>query len=191
MSMKGEFRGWPGTGKVLPRAFFERPATEVAPDLLGMALCRWMAPGKVVRHRIVEVEAYEGPEDLASHAARGRTPRNEVMFGPPGLYYVYLCYGMHWLLNVVCGPRGYPSAVLFRGIESVSGPGRLTRHLRIDGSLNRAWTGRSSGLWMESPIGLERLRRDDWVSGPRVGVGYAGPFWSTVPYRFRLTRTDG
>jgi len=82
-----------------------------------------------------------GPDDLASHAARGRTKRNKVMFGPPGMFYVYFVYGMHWMLNVVTGPVGYPAAVLIRGIEGIQGPGRLTKALRINGNLN----GRAAG----------------------------------------------
>jgi len=85
---------------------WQQSARVVAPGLLGRWLCRRGADGQVTRWRITEVEAYCGPRDRASHAARGETPRNRVMFGPPGFWYVYLCYGVHWMLNLVTGPKG-------------------------------------------------------------------------------------
>src|SRR5688500_16572959 len=93
----------------LPPAFFPRPAEHVARDLLGKRLVRDMG-GAVIGSTVVETEAYVGPHDLACHAARGRTARTEVMFGPPGTAYIYLIYGLHWMLNVVTGDEGYPAA---------------------------------------------------------------------------------
>src|SRR5262249_55249136 len=139
----------------LPRAFFERPVTLVARELLGAHLVRRLPRGKVIVGRIVEVEAYDGPEDRACHAWHGRTPRTEVMFGPAGHAYVYFVYGLHHCLHVVTGPVGYPAAVLVRAAEPAagarwmdagrakpeqiaSGPGRLARAFQIDLSLNRA-----------------------------------------------------
>ena len=135
------------------RSFFERPVTAVAPDLLGMVLACGDRAG-----RIVEVEAYGGADDPASHGHRGRTPRNEVMFGPPGRLYVYFTYGMHWCANVVCEPDGHCGAVLLRalaplrGTEAMwadrpaarrerdlcSGPAKLTAALGIDRRHNGA-----------------------------------------------------
>ncbi|MCY3559715.1 MAG: DNA-3-methyladenine glycosylase [bacterium] len=135
------------------RGFFERPVAAVAPELLGMVLACGDRAG-----RIVEVEAYGGAEDPASHGHRGRTPRNEVMFGPPGRLYVYFSYGMHWCANVVCEPEGRCGAVLLRalaplrGVEDMwadrpkarrtrdlcSGPAKLTAALGIDGHHNGA-----------------------------------------------------
>ena len=104
------------SSRPLSRTFFDRPADRVARDLLGSRLVVRGADGRLTRHVVVETEAYLGAHDLACHAARGMTPRNAVMFGPAGVWYVYLCYGMHWMLNVVTGPRGVPAAVLIRGV---------------------------------------------------------------------------
>ena len=132
---------------------------------------------------LTEVEAYDGPEDLASHASKGRTPRTEVMFGPAGVFYVYLIYGMHWMLNVVTGEPGYPAAVLIRGTTNISGPGRITARLQIDKSLNGRPAKKSSGLWFENHsivIPVELIE-----TTPRIGVEYSVD-WSRVPYRFIL-----
>ena len=127
---------------VLPREFYDRPAERVAPDVLGKWLIR-RVDGVDRIGRIVEVEAYLGPHDLASHSSKGRTARTEVMFGEPGHAYVYLIYGMHHCFNVVAGPGEHASAVLIRAIEPISriegatnGPGRLCRALGIDRRLN-------------------------------------------------------
>lgn len=165
--------------------FFRRPALEVAPDLIGSVICRKRG-GEVVRDWIVEVEAYDGFEDKASHASRGETPRNGVMFGAPGHWYVYLCYGMHWLLNISCGPRGYPAAVLLRGIKGIAGPGRLTRRMGVDGEQNGTEARPASGLWIETGLSPAERKRLRVKTLPRVGVDYAGPIWASKPYRYLL-----
>jgi len=170
----------------LPPAFFKRSALEVAPDLIGSVLCRKWG-NEVWRDWIVEVEAYDGFEDRASHASRGETPRNSVMFGPPGCWYVYLCYGMHWLLNVSCGPRGYPAAVLVRGLAGVAGPGRLTRRWGVDGEVNGAPARPGSGLWIESGLAVAERQELPVQRSPRVGVSYAGPIWAAKPYRWSFS----
>ena len=143
-----------------------------------------MPDGSVRRLRITETEAYHGPEDRACHASKGRTARTEVMFGPAGCWYVYLCYGMHEMLNLVTGPRDWPAAVLIRGVEELTGPGRLTRALSISRELNGAAAVEACGLWIESAeVGL--VAEDEIVDGPRVGVDYAGPEWAGKPWRFR------
>jgi len=163
----------------------ENPDTvAVARSLLGCTLVVRGAPGRVRRHRIAETEAYHGPEDRASHAFRGMTPRNAVMFGPAGRWYVYLCYGVHEMLNVVTGPPGFPAAVLIRGVEGVVGPGRVTRSLGIDRRFNARPLGRATGLWIEDREASLTLA--DTMAGPRVGVDYAGREWATRPWRFRL-----
>jgi len=133
---------------ILPPTFFDRQAEIVARDLPGRRLVRWLA-GKRVALTITETEAYLGPHDLACHAARGRTARTEVLYGPPGTLYIYLVYGLHWMLNVVTGPAGYPAAVLIRGAGELSGPGKLARGLVIDGALNGRCAAPQSGLWFE------------------------------------------
>src|SRR3954468_3264494 len=166
---------------VLPMKLFERPVLEVAKGLIGASLVRRMPDGEIISSMLTEVEAYDGPLDLASHASRGRTPRTEVMFGPAGVFYVYLIYGMHWMLNVVTGEPGYPAAVLIRGTATISGPGRITTRLKIDKSLNGKPAKKSSGLWFEDrsiTVPDERIE-----ATPRIGVEYSGE-WSQVPYRF-------
>ncbi len=161
---------------------WHKPARVVAPQLLGRWLCRRDGQGGVVRVRIVETEAYCGPRDRASHASRGLTPRNRVMFGPPGYWYVYLCYGVHWMLNLVTGPEGYPSAVLLRGVEGAVGPGRLTKALKVTKGFDGLPCAEATGLWIEGPQALPpRTRRR---RGPRIGVDYAGPVWAGKHYRW-------
>jgi DNA-3-methyladenine glycosylase len=170
------------SGKI--QEIWHRPARQVAPALLGYRLCRRSRDGRVTRVLITEVEAYCGPHDRASHASRGPTPRNRIMFGPPGYWYVYLCYGVHWMLNLVTGPEDYAAAVLLRGVEGAIGPGRLTRALKITKIFSGQKCSRSSGLWIEGPAeipsGWRRHR------GPRIGVDYAGPRWAAQPYRWWL-----
>lgn len=165
--------------KPLPQKFFKAPVLRVAKSLVGKYLVRKIR-GKEVALMITEVEAYDGSNDLACHARHGKTKRNEVMFGEAGHFYVYFTYGMHWMLNIVTGPKDYPAAVLIRGVEGISGPGRLTKKLKIDKKLNGKPASKKSGLWFEDRgIGRGmRVRRT-----PRIGVDYAG-HWARKPYRF-------
>lgn len=165
---------------ILKPSFFERDVLRVAEDLLGAHLVRRVR-GKTVRHVITEVEAYDGIHDKACHASKGRTPRTEVMFGPAGRWYVYLCYGMHDLLNIVTGPTDYPAAVLIRGTKEISGPGRLTKALGITRALNNKSADVESGLWIERP--QMRIPKKQIVRTPRIGVAYAGE-WAEKPWRF-------
>ncbi|MDP3947521.1 MAG: DNA-3-methyladenine glycosylase [bacterium] len=166
----------------MPAAWFNRSALLVARELLGKYLVRRYR-GRTIAAMITETEAYIGPQDLASHAARGRrTARTAVMFGRPGRWYIYFTYGMHWLSNIVTGRKGHPAAVLIRGVRGISGPARVTRTFRIVGSFNSMPANRRSGLWIEDR-GIRVPRR---VRGPRVGVGYAGPVWAKKPYRFLI-----
>jgi DNA-3-methyladenine glycosylase len=169
----------------LTKRFYLRDTLEVSRDLLGRTLCRRLPDGEVLRGRIVEVEAYDGPSDRASHASRRKTARNAPMFEEGGIAYVYLVYGMHHCLNVVTGADGYPAAVLIRaaevgdGLPPANGPGRLTRAFGIDRSLDRA-SFLGPDLWVEEgePVADEEVRRT-----PRIGVDYAGE-WAKKRYRF-------
>lgn len=174
-------------GPIEAKVFADKNTVAVARALLGKLLVRARAEGPPARHRIVEVEAYHGQRDRACHAARGRTVRTEVMFGPSGVWYVYLCYGMHELLNLVTGPEGHAAAVLIRGLEGVSGPGRLTRRLGIDRSFNARPASFETGLWLEDD-GF-RPRPADVQATPRIGVDYAGPYWAARRWRFVLAST--
>jgi DNA-3-methyladenine glycosylase len=170
-----------GRMELLDAAFFARPADRVARDLIGARLAVRRPDGIVERHLVFETEAYLGAHDLACHGARGRTARNAVMFGPAGCWYVYLCYGLHWMLNIVTGPEGVPAAVLIRGVGDHTGPGRLTRALGIDRAFDGRPATRSVGLWLEaagSPVPRRLVRRT-----PRIGVGYAGE-WAEKPLRY-------
>jgi DNA-3-methyladenine glycosylase len=173
--------------RLLPEAFYRRPGLQVAQDLLGRVLCRRAPDGSVLRAPIVEVEAYDGPLDRASHAWPGRTPRNSPMFQAGGIAYVYLIYGMHHCLNLVTGDDGYPSAVLLRAAASAedpraaSGPGKLARHFGVD----RAFNGASllgPSLWLEegAPVVDRVVARTR-----RIGVDYAGA-WASRRLRFHL-----
>ena len=171
--------------RILSKSFFARSALLVSRDLLGCVLARKIGK-RTVRLFITETEGYEGPHDLASHASRGKTPRNSVMFGPAGHFYVYFTYGMHWMLNIVTGKNNYPSAVLLRGAGSYVGPALLTKALRVKGTFNGKIVSRKSKLWFEKGI---RVRPADFLRTPRIGVPYAGPVWSKKLYRFVLKHT--
>ncbi|MEV7198307.1 DNA-3-methyladenine glycosylase [Streptomyces griseoluteus] len=200
----------------LPRDFFDRPVLEVAPDLLGRLVVRTTPDGPIAL-RLTEVEAYDGPNDPGSHAYRGRTPRNDVMFGPPGHVYVYFTYGMWHCMNLVCGPEGTASGVLLRAGEIVEGaeltrerrlsarndkelakgPARLATALDVDRSLDgtdACATGDTAiRVLTGTPVPPDQVR-----SGPRTGVAGDGGvhpwrFWiaddpTVSPYRAHVPR---
>ncbi|MBH53227.1 MAG: 3-methyladenine DNA glycosylase [Opitutaceae bacterium] len=172
-------------GKLLKRDFFERSVLEICPELLGHFLVV-RVDGNLRKLEIREIEAYDGPSDKACHAAKGRTPRTEVLFGPAACWYVYLCYGVHWLLNVVSGPIDYPAAILIRGVGEHGGPGILTRELKIDNRFNTLKSSRETGLWMEK--NPNRLSDYPFATTPRIGVDYADE-WAEKPYRFISIRS--
>jgi len=191
---------WPvPPGEILPRPFFERPSRSVAPDLLGTVI-EHETPDGVVAVRLTEVEAYHGELDPASHAFRGRTNRNAVMYGDPGFVYVYFTYGMHFCMNLVCEPAGVASAVLLRAGEVIDGvalaairrrdapardlargPARLTVTL----GLNRTDNGRDA-CDPASPLRIRAGHRSpprrQIMAGPRTGVAVA----ADIPWRFWL-----
>jgi DNA-3-methyladenine glycosylase len=191
-----------GNHRVLPRSELERPVLNVAPRLLGCVIEHRTDEGTVAV-RLTEVEAYRGEDDPGSHAFRGRTPRNAVMFGPPGHVYVYFTYGMHWCMNVVCEPAGRARAVLLRAGEVVEGvdlararrpaarsdrdlargPARLTQALGVSGGQNGADASDPAGrLRLLTPHPSDESRAV--ATGPRVGIRGDG---ATAPWRFWLT----
>lgn len=170
----------PMTGvKRLERGFFERDVLEVAPLLLSKVLAIKPGENAIARFRITETEAYRGEEDLACHASKGRTRRTEIMYHEGGRLYVYLVYGMYWMLNVVTGEENNPQAVLIRGLEECTGPGRVTRRLGIDGSYYGEDLTSSERIWIEDSGIIS-----DFKTGPRVGINYAGEYWMSRPWRY-------
>jgi DNA-3-methyladenine glycosylase len=171
----------------LPRSFYARETLTVARELIGLHLVHAGVHGRQVG-RIVETEAYRGPHDLAAHSSRGRTPRTQVMFGPPGHAYVYLIYGFWHCLNLVTAADGVPHAVLIRALEPIRGisqtthgPGLLCRALGIDRELNGIdLTG--GVLWVERPLAKD-YRKPSVTRSTRIGIDYAGD-WAKKPWRF-------
>lgn len=150
----------------LDDTFFHRDCPEVARDLVGKILVH-RVNGQELRLRITETEVYRGEEDTACHAHKGRTKRTEVLYAPSGTIYVYLCYGIHWLLNIVTGEEGQPQAVLIRACEGAEGPGKLAKALAVTGELNRQ-SVLTSDLWVEDD-GFSC----EVVTGKRIGISYA------------------
>lgn len=170
--------------KILGSEFFNRPTRTVARELLGKYLVRKVG-SKTIALMINETEAYDGFKDKASHAHRGQTPRNTPMFGEPGHIYVYFTYGIHWMLNLVCGKPGYPAAVLVRGAGEVVGPARLTKALGIDKVLSAKPLSKKSGLWIEDRGVVVRPRNVSRT--PRIGIRYAEEYVEK-PWRFVLKK---
>jgi DNA-3-methyladenine glycosylase len=185
----------------LTRSFYTKPTRQLARELLGCILVH-RYDGARLSGIIVEAEAYIGEDDLACHAHVGRTARNAVMYGSPGLAYVYFTYGMHWMLNVVSEAKDFPAAVLIRALEPIegvevmmqhrgrrrpiadlcSGPAKLTQALRIDRACNGVnLCDRKSDLWIENgePLPVRSIRR-----GPRIGLGSTPEPWKSKPWRF-------
>lgn len=184
----------------LDRDAFNRPTLRVARDLVGAYIVRSLDDRHIVA-MITETEAYKGPKDAASHAYGGRrTARVEPLYRDGGTVYVYLVYGMHWLLNFSTAGEGHPEGVLIRAVaierggelEPVVGPGRVTRALQVDKTLEGIDATTSNHLWLVDRGNRMPTRRI--MTGPRVGVDYAGPYWAARPWRFwldgesRLTR---
>ena len=152
---------------ILDKEYFSAPATALAPDLLGKLICRRTESG-VIKARIIETECYFGEEDTACHAHKGKTERTKPMYESGGITYVYLCYGIHSLLNIVTGGEGHPEAVLIRGVEGATGPGRATKMMKISLKDNALPLTEASGIWLE-----DNGTKFEYVSLPRVGIDYA------------------
>ena len=153
----------------LGRDFFSRDCLEVAPELVGKIIARKLSDGTVIRVRITETEAYRGEEDKACHASKGRTPRTELLYGESGVIYVYLCYGMHWLMNVITGEKDIPQGVLIRAGEGYNGPAKLTKRLMINKEQNgtyiydndRDCRTMTSAIWC-APV-LRLRQKMNWI----------------------------
>lgn len=153
---------------ILDKSYFEQPATILAPDLIGKYLCRRTSEG-IIRARIVETECYYGEEDSACHAHKGKTERTKVMYEAGGITYVYLCYGIHSLLNIVTGPKDHPEAVLIRGVEGAVGPGRTTKFMHITTADNALPLCEDIGIWIED----SDEKRPKITRTARIGIDYA------------------
>ncbi len=163
--------------------FFHRDCLELAPALVGKILVHRLPDGTELRERIAETEAYRGVEDKACHAAKGRTPRNSILWRESGIIYVYLCYGMHNLMNVISGEKEQPQGVLFRAGEVHNGPGKLTSYLQIDRSFNGLSLVEHPEVWIE-----DDGKPCTCHTAFRVGIGYAGTEWIQKPWRWVLDR---
>lgn len=165
--------------KRIDAEFFHRDVLEVAPDLVGKILVHRLPDGTELRERIAEAEAYRGEEDKGCHASKGRTKRTELLYGESGVIYVYLCYGMHWLMNVITGDKEQPQGVLLRAGERFDGPAKLTKNMKIDGSFNGASLMNNKDIWFE-----DDGSRPEITTAPRVGIDYAGEYWKDIKWRF-------
>ena len=165
----------------LSRDFYLRDVLVVAPALPGKNMVIRLHDGSLGRFMVTEVEAYRGIEDRACHACKGRTARTEIMFHEGGRLYIYLIYGMYWMMNIVTGEIDNPQAVLIRGVEDWPGPGRLTRSLGIDKSFYGEDLVLSDRIWLED-AGTDFSVK----SGPRIGIDYAGEYWKSRPWRYYL-----
>lgn len=165
-------------GRIILQKELRRSAVELAPWLIGKLLCR-EDDGKIVRARITETECYFGEEDTACHAHKGRTERTDIMYREGGNAYVYLCYGIHSLLNITTGEEGHPEAVLIRGVEGINGPGRVTKAMKIDRSFNKKALIPENKLWLEDDGFMMK-----YITDKRVGIDYASQADRNKHWRF-------
>jgi DNA-3-methyladenine glycosylase len=160
------------------KQFFSLDVLELAPMLPGKKIIR-IIHGERKEYIITEVEAYRGTEDLACHASKGRTKRTDIMYNEGGYIYMYLIYGKYWMLNIVTGPAENPQAILIRSLKGVAGPGKVSRELELDGGFYGEKIFDSERIWIE-----EGFKSPEIQTGPRIGIGYAGEYWSKMPWRF-------
>lgn len=165
--------------------FIENDTLFIARDLIGKTLVRDFGDGRIIRTKIIETEAYIGEEDLACHASKGKTERNKVMYENGGIVYVYLVYGLYWMFNIVCSVKNRPEAVLIRGVEKCSGPGRTGKMLEIDRSFYAEDLGISKRIWVEDSKSDGKI-----IATPRIGIDYSGEIWKNKPWRFVYSKQD-
>ena len=164
----------------IDKNIYKLNSIELAPKLLGKILCRSIN-GKVLKYRITETEAYYSEQDTACHAHKGKTNRTKIMYEEGGVAYIYLCYGMHWMLNIVSGGKDIPQAVLIRGVEGYNGPGKLTKILNITGKLNGENLINSNKIWLEDDNFVCKFK-----FAPRIGINYATEEYKNKLWRFIL-----
>lgn len=169
------------SGNRLTREFFIRDVLDVAPDIIGKNMVIRLPNGTFGRFMVTEVEAYRGSEDRACHAFKGRTTRTDVMFHEGGRLYIYLIYGMYWMLNIVTGEENNPQAVLIRGVENFSGPGKITKSFGIDRSFYGEDLIFSERIWFEDSGIIPEIK-----TSPRIGIDYAGELWKTKLWRYYI-----
>lgn len=163
----------------LTKDFFARDCLEVAPELVGKILVCRLDSGEELRERIYETEAYRGEEDKACHASKGKTKRTEILYGECGKIYIYLCYGVHWLMNITTGQKNQPQCVLLRAGEFHNGPAKLTKYMNIDKRFNGKSIYNNFNIWIEDDELIPKIRTDS-----RVGIDYAGDYWKNIKWRF-------
>ena len=163
----------------IKKSIFKQDVLVVAPFLIGKLIVRKYSNGKVKKFRITETEAYRGEEDSACHARAGKTNRTSVLYKEGGHTYIYLCYGIHYLLNIVTGKEDIPQAVLIRGIEGYNGPGRVTKALELDKSLNGVNVTKSEHLWLE-----DDGYKCEYTTTKRVGIDYATEPYKSIEWRY-------
>lgn len=173
--------------KKLIRSFYTKATLTIAKDLLGKYIVRKIE-GKALAGRIIETEAYIGPQDKASHAYGGRiTPRNKVEYLIGGHIYIYLVYGMYWQLNIVTAKQGKPECVLIRALDLdkiANGPGKVCNYLKLDKSFYNEDLSKSKRIWLEDRG--EKIKYSQVLATKRIGIDYAGPYWSRRKWRFVL-----
>ncbi|MDD3320872.1 MAG: DNA-3-methyladenine glycosylase [Paludibacter sp.] len=165
----------------MTETFYKQDAIIVAEKLLGKILFRIFDDGSVSKYIITETEAYLGEEDEACHAHKGRTARTEIMYSEGGKVYVYLIYGMYWMLNVVTGEVNNPQAVLIRGVDNIIGSGKVGRELKIDKTFYGEDLLTSKRIFIENAPSTK-----EFYTAPRVGIDYASPKWRDKNWRFTL-----
>lgn len=166
----------------LTKEFYEKDALEVAPLLIGKLLTRKIN-GNIIKQRITETEVYRGEEDTACHARFGKTKRSKPLYESGGISYVYLCYGIHYLFNVITGKEEHPQAVLIRAVENYNGPGKLTKALNITKELNEIDLTTSKEIWIEDDEFIAKYKTDK-----RVGIDYACDYYKNIKWRFIMKK---
>lgn len=166
-------------GERLKRGFYTRDVLDVAPELIGKTLVVRQKDKTFAKLMINEVEAYRGNDDIACHASKGRTNRTEIMYHAGGHLYIYLIYGIHWMLNIVAGEENIPHAILVRGAGLYKGPGVLTRATGIDRSFYGEDLTVSERIWIED-AGIN----PEYKTSPRIGIDYSGEYWKSRPWRY-------